>query len=1150
MASDNKKSDTDPGNKKSDIDTGTGGFDIDGKVYTYDTGVPESDASDRANVNHGNVKVDKTKKDLSNSTKSTLAQYLSDVTLGKKVGSTIVPNQYPVSAEAKTEIKLLDEKGYPTQSVDSQQKQFSELNKDLTYTNSYPVLSKGLKKGKSSEDKIDGNKLLQSVIKTDNAPDVIKNYTTETLKDAKYTDKKSFTTTQIDNTPTLADYLSKLTQGSGNVKTTNRYPVSADLKSTIKLSDEKGYPVQSSDSQQQKFVDLNDTKKNPTAETYSSTMLEDNKKVQYGLGNLSDNFKKGKKNEENKLDGHQLLQQVSANNLPPAIGNYTTAVLKNNRFSNVIDKNNPFTTPQDLNSTQGNFNPKLTRIKQEVSMGRLATIGPTLTLRAGIELGATNDQFDPNSTAAAAGALLPGVAQLAISRVRQEALNAKEILNTITSEEDINYISPGSLSWGSLNNTEDQWSGIAAIGMSALSAALIAGLLVIIETLSFLLGVAKTGKVVKRDKDGRYVLGQSTGYRNTTSPNTLFGSPSTLLTLDVGKLLNITPTTQPFSKALKTGFYAFFGLGDGSMSVASAASKVLGPDAGFNAIVARGIIRSSLTLIDQLKGIGGNPISIAKSILGLIDVLKSSKIISACNVFAQLGDSILTLPESFIDKDTLGAGLRISDDVSNNVITSMRNRIPGTLKLAWSSNRSPALLMGSAELITAGAASNLGAPRGFRSDDLHGKITIKNYDKSNVTRISVSDVEAFEKKLDSEYVPFYFHDIRTNEIVSFHAFLSSLSDDYTSNYESIDGYGRVEPVKIYKNTQRKIGLSFYVISTSQNDHDDMWIKINKLTTLLYPQYTEGKKVGSDDYKFTQPFSQLIGAAPLVRLRLGDLFRSNYSKFNLAKLFGLGNSDFTLNKKTLKNATISEKNITKNFSPGDICLVEGQNYELSKDTTSNALAGALSSVTPPVGITTQATGKDNAPYFNPPHTKKIFEIKIIKDDPNNKNNVIGEVQITTDTEIIESLGNDFQRLKVEYNDPKNPNYNYVGGKYSIPKSDLRYKKAETFNISQSPDNEQFIKELDTQFMSDDNAVVKSFKNTGGKGLAGFIESMNFDWYDRVPWVTDVKDRVSPMMCKVTISFAPIHDISPGIDHFGINRAPIYPVGLSAPNKNKK
>ena len=49
-----------------------------------------------------------------------------------------------------------------------------------------------------------------------------------------------------------------------------------------------------------------------------------------------------------------------------------------------------------------------------------------------------------------------------------------------------------------------------------------------------------------------------------------------------------------------------------------------------------------------------------------------------------------------------------------------------------------------------------------------------------------------EKLLETEAVPFYFHDTRTNEIIAFHAFINSLSDSYAANFNSQKGFGRIE----------------------------------------------------------------------------------------------------------------------------------------------------------------------------------------------------------------------------------------------------------------------------------------------------------------------------------------------------------------------
>ena len=146
--------------------------------------------------------------------------------------------------------------------------------------------------------------------------------------------------------------------------------------------------------------------------------------------------------------------------------------------------------------------------------------------------------------------------------------------------------------------------------------------------------------------------------------------------------------------------------------------------------------------------------------------------------------------------------------------------------------------------------------------------------------------EATERELNSEYCPFYFHDLRTNEVISFHAFLESLSDSYSVSYAESAGYGRIDPVKIYQNTSRSISLTWTVLATSAEDFDSMWWSINKLVSMCYPQFSMGKPLQAGSKKFIMPFSQIPTATPVIRLRVGDVIRSNYSRFNLARIFGL------------------------------------------------------------------------------------------------------------------------------------------------------------------------------------------------------------------------------------------------------------------------
>lgn len=170
--------------------------------------------------------------------------------------------------------------------------------------------------------------------------------------------------------------------------------------------------------------------------------------------------------------------------------------------------------------------------------------------------------------------------------------------------------------------------------------------------------------------------------------------------------------------------------------------------------------------------------------------------------------------------------------------------------------------------------------RGTQSRGLYGS------KPSAQKRQSAEAVAEIENELDAEYCPFYLHDLRTNEVLGFHAFLGDLKDSYSVSYAESGGYGRIDKVKIYQDTTRSISLSWTMVATSPDDFDSMWWSLNKLISMIYPQFSMGKPVRAGSKKFIMPFSQIPTASPVIRLRVGDVIRSNYSRFNLARIFGL------------------------------------------------------------------------------------------------------------------------------------------------------------------------------------------------------------------------------------------------------------------------
>ena len=993
----------------------------------------------------------------------------------------------------------------------------------------------------------------------------------------------------------LGQYLSNLTSGKEG-EPANAFPINYQT-SAVSITDPDGTPGLQSPANL-------DPKNNDVAFAPDSTA---------GGSSTSDAFPKITLNKgkaaRSAPDGNSLLAGIPGNatltaqpgqltgQAPPpkppsligprdqtaAIAPYQSAVLANNRF---VDASSAFDTGDVANPDPG-FNPQLTVQKvlgqyvKPTSTGgqttystlRLAAVGPLLTMRAGLELGASSAGADPNDGGLQAAALLPGFGQLGVQRIDQTLLQAKDILAGLTTDEvgGNDILSIGGQSWGQLNNTDDPYSGTDALGMVLLSTTLVVGIELIFDALSILFGlITPSLKLPPRDSSGRYSLGEYfPGSKAATQKASggIGGLLSSLASLNLGALLGIQPTNYPFQKALTTGLNAFFQIPGGggiglNQLVGALTSSTDSP--GFNSIVARSIIRSSLTIIDSMKKIGGNPMHVISAILAMIDTIRTSKLIAAINVFCTLGDAQLSLNPKFADQ-TGNGGIKISqmDSIPDEAASGVnKSRLNNSLKLAWASNRSPVNYLLPAPIMGLGMVTQLGQfdPYHFNDINTRAQTTLVKSDAGG--RIDPKTAAAFEKVLDAEYVPFYFHDIRTNEMVAFHAFLASLTDDYTSNYDKTDGFGRVEPVRIYKSTERKINLSFYVAATSVNDFDEMWLKINKLVTLVYPQFTQGvqlqDKGSSPSYVFTQPFSQLLGASPLIRIRLGDLLKSNYSQFALARLFGAGNDAFQVAGQQFTSQNAFEQDnkdaIDKAFADaklhpnGETYYADDMWYDLSP-----APAGGLGGIpAPSIPGTSDSSGPQFVSQFNPGiataggvagGTLLMIKVSDIADD----GRLIGEVAFNDDPDSQDVLKPLIDGAQKRLADPDDPLGKTIGGKYLFPPSSLTPTPTTATKIvqkayqAQEAPFAQALSDFTNPAAAKPNAIAKAFSDSGGKGLAGFIETMNFDWYDKVTWETKL-GRTAPKMCKVTIHFSPIHDITPGLDHFGMNRAPVYPVGL--------
>ena len=88
----------------------------------------------------------------------------------------------------------------------------------------------------------------------------------------------------------------------------------------------------------------------------------------------------------------------------------------------------------------------------------------------------------------------------------------------------------------------------------------------------------------------------------------------------------------------------------------------------------------------------------------------------------------------------------------------------------------------------------------------------------------------------------------------------------------------------------------------------------------------------------------------------------------------------------------------------------------------------------------------------------------------------------------------------------------------------------------------------RLFGDENPIMRSFETTAGRGLAGVITSLNFDWglNDTINWDVENFGMKAPKGCKISIAFTPIHDITPGLDSHGMIRAPVFNVAGATPH----
>jgi len=564
-----------------------------------------------------------------------------------------------------------------------------------------------------------------------------------------------------------------------------------------------------------------------------------------------------------------------------------------------------------------------------------------------------------------------------------------------------------------------------------------------------------------------------------------------------------------------------------------------------------GSIAGSAGFLDSLDTIG--PLDVNKqigldadptNILNAVSSLRDSKLMRFMDIVATIGDIALMIEgdelkrfESSIDSvNEDQEPMKNGQKYPNPAALVKKSRLsdkagPGYLgSMAWGNDTIRSLYLlpaeyGHAEKMYTGvqnAYSVLAAN--------------KNTQTQEGGRLKKEHVQLIEQELDACYMPFYFHDLRTNEIIAFHAFIENVTDSFDAEYAESDGYGRVGKVYTYKNTNRTITCSFRVVSTNKRDFGEMWHKINKLLMLIYPQYTAGRLIKHEEGDFYQPFSQLISNSPMIRLRLGDLLKTNYSKFDLARLFGIGSKNFTIGGAEPMEP-LSQEQIDKMTSAMVKIINTQKNLNFDEgDTFFLNLSSPTAGSRDAVNKILKYKNSNEAPRIST--FSKVLIKKQIGSSGNRYEIEITPKPVSDKGTIIADFGqSNYIDIELDYPNIFNKAYNSTGlGGVPGATGNSTFSENAAFDDSDNVINENLQNFLD----SEKNPIFRSFESTSGQGLAGFIRRISFDWSD-ANWDTEGLNHRAPMWCKIDIDFAPVHDLNPGIDSTGAMIAPPYNIG---------
>jgi len=145
------------------------------------------------------------------------------------------------------------------------------------------------------------------------------------------------------------------------------------------------------------------------------------------------------------------------------------------------------------------------------------------------------------------------------------------------------------------------------------------------------------------------------------------------------------------------------------------------------------------------------------------------------------------------------------------------------------------------------------------------------------TELAIADVNTWAVGYEDEFddtslgllldskkdgMPFYFKDLRDDTYIFFRAYIEGLTENISPSWSETNYVGRSEPVYVYERATRDISFNLKLAAQTRSELTSIYQKLNRLTSLAYPQYDNDNYLGGNKVRMKPP---------LTKFRLGDLY---------------------------------------------------------------------------------------------------------------------------------------------------------------------------------------------------------------------------------------------------------------------------------------